>query len=217
MSDHPYEAVVVAVETEEGRMAPKKRLAILAALECFAVHGYDGTSTKMIAQKAGIGEATIFRHFPTKRDFLMRLTRPVVRHVIAPEAGQQASAFLAAYPDDPKRFLRETILSRLYWMRLYAPLIRIVMQEVLVNQDLRDMLAQEIAPFFAQLGEVVQVFGAETPQQQQRFFRTVASLIGGYFLHSSVVAPDQDWSDEDEVDFILTVLFQGIGAALPLR
>ena len=49
-------------------MAPKKRLAILAALDCFSETGFDGTSTKMIAQRAGIGEATIFRHFPTKRD-----------------------------------------------------------------------------------------------------------------------------------------------------
>ncbi|WP_298500808.1 TetR/AcrR family transcriptional regulator [uncultured Maritimibacter sp.] len=213
MTGHPYEAVVIAVEKEEGRMAPKKRLAILAALECFAEHGFDGTSTKMIAQRAGIGEATIFRHFPSKRDVLMRLTRPVVRHVIAPEAGQQASALIAQYPDDPKRFLRETILARLYWMRAYAPLIRIVMQEVLVNPELREMLAAEIAPFFAQLSEVVGKFGAETPAQKERFFRTVASLIGGYFLHSSVIAGARDWSDPTEVDYILAVLFDGIAAA----
>ncbi|MBV7408795.1 TetR/AcrR family transcriptional regulator [Maritimibacter sp. DP1N21-5] len=214
---HPYEAVVIAVEKEEGRMAPKKRLAILAALECFAQYGFDGTSTKMIAQKAGIGEATIFRHFPTKRDFLLRLTKPVVRHVLAPEAAHQAETFLTHRPGDPRQFIREALLTRLHWMRLYAPLVRIVMQEVLVNDDLRDMLAGEIGPFFVQLGEVIAMVGAETPAQKERFIRTVASLVGGYFLHSSVVARDRDWSDEDELDFILTVVFQGIGAALLLR
>ncbi|MDP5274215.1 TetR/AcrR family transcriptional regulator [Chengkuizengella axinellae] len=38
--------------------------------ELFLTHGYDGTTTKKIAQKAGIGEGTIFNYFGSKLEIL---------------------------------------------------------------------------------------------------------------------------------------------------
>lgn len=40
------------------------------ALRLFAQQGFDGTSTKQIAQAAGIAEGLIFHYFPTKADLL---------------------------------------------------------------------------------------------------------------------------------------------------
>jgi len=40
------------------------------ALRLFARHGFDGTSTKQIAQAAGIAEGLIFHYFSTKDDLL---------------------------------------------------------------------------------------------------------------------------------------------------
>ena len=37
-----------------------------AAIDLMADKGYDGTSTKEIAQVAGVNEVTVFRHFGTK-------------------------------------------------------------------------------------------------------------------------------------------------------
>ena len=38
-----------------------------AALEIFARKGFEGTTTKEVAAAAGVTEAIIFRHFPTKQ------------------------------------------------------------------------------------------------------------------------------------------------------
>lgn len=46
---------------------PSQELKILeAALACFAEHGYDGTRIKQIAQRAGVSEGALYRHYPSK-------------------------------------------------------------------------------------------------------------------------------------------------------
>ena len=49
--------------------APFRRQHLIStALELFASQGYEGTTTREIAQRSGVTEAIIFRHFPTKED-----------------------------------------------------------------------------------------------------------------------------------------------------
>jgi AcrR family transcriptional regulator len=38
------------------------------AVEMFSQHGFSGTTTKMIAEAAGVSEAMVFRHFATKEE-----------------------------------------------------------------------------------------------------------------------------------------------------
>src|SRR5699024_9455883 len=42
-----------------------------AAVELFTEHGYEATGTAQIAQRAGVSEMTLFRHFPTKEALLL--------------------------------------------------------------------------------------------------------------------------------------------------
>ena len=47
--------------------ARERRIQIIdAAITLFGRHGYNGTTTKALAEAAGVSEATIFKHFPTK-------------------------------------------------------------------------------------------------------------------------------------------------------
>ena len=54
----------------EGRMSgDERRNQILqVAISLFSKHGFRGTTTRQIAQAAGVSEAIIFRHFATKED-----------------------------------------------------------------------------------------------------------------------------------------------------
>jgi AcrR family transcriptional regulator len=46
---------------------PSQRASIVnAALRCFAELGYDATRVKHIADKAGVAESALYRHFPSK-------------------------------------------------------------------------------------------------------------------------------------------------------
>ncbi|MGZ4814309.1 MAG: TetR/AcrR family transcriptional regulator [Terriglobales bacterium] len=46
----------------------RKKQLIETAMKLFAEQGFDGTSTRAIAEAAGVTEAIIFRHFRTKED-----------------------------------------------------------------------------------------------------------------------------------------------------
>lgn len=57
--------------TWRDQQAIARRAQILeTALRLFAMQGFDGTSTREIAQAAGISEGLIFHYFPTKEDLL---------------------------------------------------------------------------------------------------------------------------------------------------
>ncbi|MBS3782516.1 MAG: TetR/AcrR family transcriptional regulator [Candidatus Thermoplasmatota archaeon] len=42
-----------------------------AALELFSENGYEGTTTRSIAEKSGVNELTIFRHFDNKKNLFL--------------------------------------------------------------------------------------------------------------------------------------------------
>ncbi len=44
-----------------------------AAQKLFARNGYDGTTTRELAEKAGIAEGTLFRHFTNKKAILVEV------------------------------------------------------------------------------------------------------------------------------------------------
>jgi AcrR family transcriptional regulator len=44
---------------------------VVAAVDLFTEHGYDGTTVAQIAERAGVTNSTFFRHFPDKREILV--------------------------------------------------------------------------------------------------------------------------------------------------
>ncbi len=71
-----------------------------AAAELFAMHGYSATSTRAIAEAAGVNEVTLFRRFGNKQGILRALGEYM--------ADQQAGNAVAAAPDSES--VRETLL-----------------------------------------------------------------------------------------------------------
>lgn len=62
------------------RTASEERL-ITAAIEIFSKHGYDGSTTKMIAKKADVNESLIGRYFDGKEGLLLTIVERFIEEV----------------------------------------------------------------------------------------------------------------------------------------
>lgn len=63
--------------------AADRRMQLLeTAAQCFAEHGYRGTTTAMLAKQAGISEPILYRHFANKQDLFVALIESVGKTVL---------------------------------------------------------------------------------------------------------------------------------------
>ncbi|MDK2971524.1 MAG: hypothetical protein PWP23_1279 [Candidatus Sumerlaeota bacterium] len=100
-----------------GRPPRKKAIIERSALELFAEHGIDGTSIRMIAEKAGVTEGALYRHHASKDDLVRSLFFQYFERIAellaqAQESGESVDqkiramirGFFTFYDDDPKGF-----------------------------------------------------------------------------------------------------------------
>ena len=95
---------------------------LAAAAEVFAQHGFRGSTTRLIAEAAGVNEITIFRQFGSKAVLL----REAMQH-ITESAGLTT---LPEIPSDPEHELTEWSESFIKHLRLRSSIIRKTMGEI---------------------------------------------------------------------------------------
>jgi AcrR family transcriptional regulator len=214
--DEAITAIAEALASIEGPLPPKKRAVVEAAVLIFAEKGYDATSTREIAVRAGVAEATIFRHFPTKKELLLRLVRPVLTQVIVRAARDQFDSIAEEVGGDLEKAVRLTLIQRLGYARRYAPLLRIILQELPFQPDLQALFFSQIPEG---LGNARDLFAREVEagrlgnRDPAQVMRWVASLFAGYFIASTYFGVAQD--DEAEITAFVETLFAGLRAGAP--
>lgn len=214
--DAAIAAIVEAMAEEEGPMTARKRQIVEAAVLCFAERGYDATSTREIAARAGVAEATIFRHFATKKDLLLRLLRPLAARVLRPAALGELGIAMEKAGGKFEPFAIAMMTSRIAFADRFAPLIRILFQEILVDPDVREMLqAEGGAQVLVAIGGALEHFkrdGQLADIPVERLLRFLGPLMLGYWLARNVILPDRDWDDAAEIAATIRFFLDGARA-----
>src|SRR5438270_13922097 len=84
--------------TQEERSASTRALLLDTTIDCLVERGYAGTTTTVIAQRAGLSRGAQLHHYPTRAE----LVAAAVEH-LAIKIGHELAAESAALPADRDR------------------------------------------------------------------------------------------------------------------
>lgn len=110
---------------------------ISAATSLFAENGFTGTTTKQIAKAAGVSEALLFKHFPTKRALYTAILAEKAQYTGLREAVEEA----AGKRDDERLF---TLLASYRIRKGTDPtLLRLLLFSALEGHEMSDLFFQK--------------------------------------------------------------------------
>src|SRR5438876_3661443 len=172
----------------QNKIAIRKRI-VTAALSLFQTKGFDATTTKAIARKAGIAEGTVFNYFRTKEDIALHFFEQEVDQAIA---SVRDNPRLRKAPLEEKLFA--LVHSQLEFLAPYEKFIGAAFIHALKPASPLGIFshrAQELRHRY--VGFVQELFEEALPKQQQNplawlapdvfWFYYLGALL--YWLHDS--------------------------------
>lgn len=198
-------------------MTEKQIRIIQAAVEIFAHKGYSATSTSEIAQRAGVAEGTIFRHYKTKKQLFLSIVSPVMAKFIAPFILRDFYKLLEENYESFPDFLRAVLRNRLAFVMKNGPVIKILLHEIPFHEELQQQFKEQIFPQVAGPIERIVVHFQERGElinlAPQTLIRLSVSIMAGYILTRCYILPGNEWNDEEEIERAVQFIMHGLTPA----
>jgi AcrR family transcriptional regulator len=200
---------------EDEKFTDKQKKIILAAIDSFSEKGYAATSTSEIAKKAGVAEGTIFRHYKTKKDLLVSIVAPMMAKLIGPFVVNDFNKVLDQKYDRVEDFLRATIENRREVLIKLLPVLKILLQEIPFQPELReqfiDLIAKKIFDRVSSIIEGYQEKGQLIEMPPISLARLAITSVLGFLFTRYILFPNFDWDDELETERTIQFIMHGLG------
>ncbi|CQR48312.1 Fatty acid metabolism regulator protein [Paraliobacillus sp. PM-2] len=215
MMDKAYIQQLLEVDKEPVKLTEKKAAILTKAIENFAKYGYAATSTSEIAKQAGVAEGTIFRHYPSKKDLLMAIVKPGILQLAVPYfAEQMIEEVFHSEEVDLEGLLRVFIYNRISFVKKNVQMIRIILQEVAfhpeIQQVFKDIFVTKIYPTVKERLESLQQKGKLKELPIDTSIRFILSTVLGFIFHRYILTTEPVLNEEQEVDYVITLIFHGL-------
>ncbi|HMS85061.1 MAG TPA: TetR/AcrR family transcriptional regulator [Nitrospira sp.] len=188
---------------------PQRQASLIgAATSSFATKGFRGTTTKQIAQRAGVSEALLFKHFPTKHALYTAILSEKVHYSELQEAVEEA----AANREDRRLFL----LLASYRIRKGADpiLFRLLLFSALEGHEMSDMFFRQQYRVFHDLlaGYIQQRIddGAYRPLDPLLAARAFFGIIVHHRLLHDILGLPMHLSHEATVEEYVSLFLNGL-------
>lgn len=202
------------VEDDDKKKTDKQVKIIEAAIEIFSEKGFAATSTSEIAQKAGVAEGTIFRHYKTKKDLLLSIAGPIAAKLFAPFLMRDFAKLLDLPYPRIEGFFRAVLRDRLEFARNNVKLIKILAHEVPFQPELMEQIKSMATDIVvARVDKVVRHFqeqGQIIEGPSCRVIRSTASLFLGMIIFHVFLAPEFPFDEDEEIEQTINILLYGI-------
>ncbi|MDY0106884.1 MAG: TetR/AcrR family transcriptional regulator [Giesbergeria sp.] len=126
------------MKTTRQQQDATRRQIVASAVDLMTRQGFDGTTMKDIARAAGIGDATIYKYFPTKDRIVLGYLDAVVQQALADTL--QTPGFTGYLLQEKLQRLTDAVLERLLADREFVAQVR-----TLAQRSPLSMLAEPLA------------------------------------------------------------------------
>ncbi|MDX2139287.1 MAG: TetR/AcrR family transcriptional regulator [Chloroflexota bacterium] len=191
-------------------ISARKHQILDAAAHVFASKGFHAATIKDVAREAGIADGTIYNYFANKTALLFAIFERMRDSI------QPAAAFADLRPDDVRGVVRAFVSFPLMALRGdNFELFRVVMSELMVNDDLRKQYAQQVLqPTLAVAETLFQQWAAQgliKTAHLQLTVRALSSMVMGLILQH-IMGDDLLQGQWEALPDVLTdLIMQGIG------
>jgi AcrR family transcriptional regulator len=197
-------------------MTEKQSRIFEAAIELFAEKGYSASSTSEIAQRAGVAEGTIFRHYKTKKDLLLSIVAPGMVRLITPFVLREFRDVFKTDYDNVEQFLRAMIENRIAFVEKNRSLFKILLQELPFHPELQEQFQRIVlSQVKDRIAKVVDHFkskGQVIDLPTSTIMRLAASAGMGYVLIRTIYGKrsESEWDDEQERQATINFIMKGL-------
>jgi AcrR family transcriptional regulator len=159
-----------------------------AAQRLFASQGFDGTTTRDLAQAAGIAEGTLFRHFPNKKAILVEVATSGWVEILTDLLTELSE--MGSY-----KAVAQVMRRRMWNFQKNADLMRVCFMEVQFHPDLRDRILSEVITKMTDVGEAFFQTAMDKGIYRQGDAKLVAKVFLGMFAiagfsNNTLIEPD---------------------------
>ncbi|GGE23289.1 TetR family transcriptional regulator [Marinithermofilum abyssi] len=193
----------------------KQKRILEAAIHIFSEKGFEGASTSAIAQRAQVAEATIFKHYRSKKGLLLHLVIPAISKVATPYILRPVLKILDQ--DRPmKELFQDLYENRIQLVEKNWKKVKIIVVESLFQPELREALQEHVArAIYKVMSERVEQWKEEGRIREDLpthvIARSILSIGVGYLLAHNVfpdvLAPGER---KEEIGWMAEVLLYGI-------
>ena len=184
------------------------------ALDIFAKRGYNGATTKEIAAAAGVTEAVIFRHFPTKQALYQAVLESEFVCPVFQEWLVKAKDCMAR--NDDEGLVRALAVAILESYRGDARLQRVLLFAALEGNELGLSHYRSFSiPIYELLREYIvrrQRDGALAGYPPGSILAAIAGMASRYAVYTQLFGIKPEISDEETIAAFTSILMNGIKA-----
>lgn len=196
------------------KLTPKQSLIFQSAIDLFSKQGYANTSTKEIAEHAGVSEGSIFRKFKNKEELLMAILEPLTQEILPQDLNEFSSTAYQNGTLNLKFFLTQMIHDRIKLFKYNHKIMKIFLNEFIYDQHIHDRLIESIPKkSFKQFNEVLdflKVKGLLIDWDNLEIFRFLTSNILGYLIEHYFIVDAQEWNETLEIDHVTEFIVKGL-------
>lgn len=180
-----------------------------AALRLFARKGYDGTTTRDLAEAADVAEGTLFRHFPNKKAILIEVASQGWVELLTDLLTELSG--MANY-----KAVAQVMRRRMLSMHENADLLKVCFMEAQFHADLQERIQEEVivkmtdvAEAFFQTAMDQGIYRRMNPKVVARVFLGMFTVAG--FSQSTILSPAAAGSEMQEMaEGIADIFLHGV-------